>query len=138
LSLDNEQASLGPLAVAVEAFAEIHEWSADVKLHVGLVLEELVQNIVSYGYPDGRPGRIDVTLRQGSHRIGLTVEDDGDAFDPFSQPDPDFTLDLEDRPIGGLGIHLIRKLMDRHAYRRVDGHNRVDLEKFLLPEAVPD
>ena len=138
LSLDNEQGSLNPLAAAVEAFADIHDWPADVKLHVDLVLEELVQNIVSYGYPDGRPGRIEVTLRQESQRISLTVEDDGDAFDPFKQPDPDFTLDLEDRPIGGLGIHLIRKLMDGHVYRRVAGHNRVDLEKSLLSEAVPD
>jgi anti-sigma regulatory factor (Ser/Thr protein kinase) len=70
-------------------------------------------------------------LELDHERLKLTLTDDGPPFDPFSQAAPDTTLSIEDRPIGGLGIHLVRKLMDEISYERRDGHNVVVLVKRL-------
>ena len=133
LRLPAEQVSLVLVAEAVETLAGAGSWPAEVRFHVDLTLEELVQNIVSYGFPDGRRGHIEVRIRQQAGALLITLEDDGIPFDPFAQAEPDLTLPLEERDIGGLGIHFTRTLMDACNYRRVDGHNRVELRKDLTP-----
>ena len=72
---------------------------------------------------------VDVELDQGS--VTVTITDNGPEFDPFKQASPDTTLSIEDRPIGGLGIFLVQKLMDEVAYERRDDHNVVKLVKRL-------
>lgn len=137
LRLAAEQVSLVMVAEAVEALAARDNWPAEAKFHVDLVLEELVQNIVSYGYPDGPPGEFELSLWRKGDTLHIRLEDDGIPFDPFSLPVPDLDLSLEERGIGGLGVHFTRTLMNRHAYRAVAGRNRVDLEKALRADALP-
>lgn len=131
LRLQADQVSLVLLAEAVGALADAGSWPAEVRFHVDLVLEELVLNIVSYGFPDGRRGHVEVQIRERDGVLLITVEDDGIPFDPFAQAEPDLNLPLEERDIGGLGIHFARSLMDTHSYRREDGRNRVELRKSL-------
>jgi anti-sigma regulatory factor (Ser/Thr protein kinase) len=131
LHLPAEQASLECLAEAVGELADTQDWPQEVRFHVDLVLEELAQNIVSYGYPDGRFGSMEVSLELADGGLLITVEDDGDPFDPFARVEPDLDAPLDEREIGGLGIHFTRTLMDECRYRRVDGRNRVQLRKSL-------
>jgi serine/threonine-protein kinase RsbW len=70
---------------------------------------------------------VDVALT--GPRLTVVLSDDGPPFDPFGQAEPDTTLSVEDRPIGGLGIHLVRKVMDRLEYRRQDGKNILIMKK---------
>ena len=135
LTLPARQDSLVVLAEAVEVLAESESWLAEVKFHVDLVLEEMAQNIISYGYPDGRSGQFEVCIcRQGDHLL-ITIEDDGDAFDPFSLAEPNLDLSLDERSIGGLGVHFARTLMNSHRYERINGRNRVELTKFLAADS---
>lgn len=128
-----DMAETARLAAAVDDFAETADLPLDVAMQINLVLEELVTNAIKYGYPNGRTGtiHIDVDIKRTRGEIHIQVSDDGDAFDPFSAAEPDLSLDLAARPIGGLGIHLIRKLMDAYSYRYTDGRNQTTLVKRL-------
>ncbi len=131
LRLANDPAELAPLAETVDALAEELGWDAASAMHINLVLEELAINIISYGYPDGRAGQFDLWLEATPAEVRLRLEDDGDPFDPFAVAPPDLSLELDDRPIGGLGIHFVRNFMDAYAYRREAGRNCVTLAKRL-------
>jgi anti-sigma regulatory factor (Ser/Thr protein kinase) len=134
LKLPAVQDSLVELAEAVEMLTESEAWPAEVKFHVDLVLEEIAQNIISYGYPDGRSGQFDVTIQRQGDDLSIVIEDDGIPFDPFSLAEPDLDLSLDERSIGGLGVHFTRTLMDTHRYQRVGGRNRVELTKSLAED----
>lgn len=131
LRLPAIQLSLVRIAEAIAQMSEEESWPDDVRFHVDLVLEELVQNIVSYGYADGRSGQIEISVRQLDGALAILIEDDADPFDPFSLDEPDINAPLHERPIGGLGVHFARTFMDRCSYQRVSGHNRVELTKSL-------
>lgn len=131
LRLPAIQVSLVTIAEAIAEMSAEESWPDDVRFHVDLVLEELVQNIVSYGYADGRPGQIEISIRQLDGVLAILIEDDADPFDPFSLDEPDIHAPLQERSIGGLGVHFARTFMDRYSYKRVSGHNRVELTKSL-------
>ena len=94
-----------------------------------LALEELITNCVKYGYDDDAEHIIEIELGFSDSKLVLTVEDDGHPFNPLDLPEPDTNLPVEDRPIGGLGIHLLRKMSDRMEYTRLENKNRLTLCK---------
>ena len=96
-----------------------------------LVIEELVTNCIKYGYDDSAEHIIEIELKLSANEMKLTVTDDGHPFNPLELPEPDTNLPVEDRPIGGLGIHLLRKMSDHIDYVRDDGKNRLTLRKSL-------
>jgi anti-sigma regulatory factor (Ser/Thr protein kinase) len=108
-------------------------------LHVTLALDELFTNVISYGYDGGAKGDRDIVVELGVKDGELTValEDDGRAFDPTSMPPPDIDADLEDRAIGGLGIHFVRNFMDSVDYNRTNGYNRLMMRKSLNNQQDP-
>ncbi|HZT51308.1 MAG TPA: ATP-binding protein [Stellaceae bacterium] len=109
----------------LEAFARAHGVEGDDIARFLVALEELVSNLVKYGYDDPGPrGTVAVTLRLADRRLKLEIVDDGRPFDPFAQAPPDLDAPLEERPVGGLGLHLVRRLMDEARYRR-EGHCNV-------------
>ncbi len=95
-----------------------------------LVLEEIFTNIIRHGTrPDGVPW-VEVSLAAGADGLTMTVEDDGPQFDPLSLPTPDITAGLAERPVGGLGVFLVRRMMDAVSYQRVGTLNRLTLTKY--------
>lgn len=100
-------------------------------MQLELVLEELITNIVNHGYPDHRQGHIWCIMLLIEQTLLIKISDDGDPFDPFSLPAPDLSLSISQRPIGGLGVHLIRSYMNQYAYRFNNGLNQVVLQKTL-------
>lgn len=88
-----------------------------------LVLEEAVSNVMFYAYPEESGRRIEVEIGRDGDEVWVVVRDEGIAFDPMRREDPDVGLAAEDREIGGLGIFLIRRLMDEVEYERVKGWN---------------
>lgn len=129
--LPNTLEALPALAEAVEIFGDEAGWGDAIVMQINLVLEELIVNVINYGYPDGRNGGIDVLVETDAEEINIRITDDGNAFDPFAVAAPDLSLDIIDRPIGGLGIHLVRNYMDTYTYHYVDKHNDVELSKRL-------
>jgi anti-sigma regulatory factor (Ser/Thr protein kinase) len=102
----------------------------DVVFKLTLALEEAVTNVIQHAFT-GRPPphRIEVALAIDAERIIAEIIDNGHAFDPSAAPEPDRAAPLEARDPGGLGIHLIRRMMDAVDYRRVAGENRLRLQK---------
>ena len=90
---------------------------------VRLVSEEVVCNAIEHGQPPGGEHEITVEIAIHDDRITLCFRDDGDPFDPLSQPPPDLEADIEERPIGGLGVHLIRTLASEISYARESHRN---------------
>ena len=131
LRLANDLAGLAQLAECVEGFGAAQKLPAGVVNAISVVLDEAVSNAINHGYDAGVRGEIAVRLRRAGDRVLVEVEDDGRPFDPLQVPPPDLTLPLEQRPIGGLGIHLIRNLMDEVSYVRVGGRNLLKMVKRL-------
>jgi sigma-B regulation protein RsbU (phosphoserine phosphatase) len=96
-----------------------------------LAVEEAVVNVIDYAYPMGIEGDITIHILSDGHTIRFQIIDVGVAFDPTAKEKADTTLSIEDRQIGGLGILLVRELMDTINYERVDGHNVLTLIKNL-------
>ena len=94
-----------------------------------LAVEEAVVNVMKYAYPTGTTGDICLRLTSNGHRIKFIITDSGGAFNPTEVSAADTTLSAEDRPIGGLGILLVRKLMDSINYERSGGKNVLTLRK---------
>ena len=105
-------------------------------LRLILVVEEVVTNAIKYGYEPGQQGVINVMLGIGQGLVELTVTDDAKPFDPTLAPTPDLHASVEDRPVGGLGLHLIRAFSDTQHYRRDAGRNVLTLtHRFSVPSA---
>ena len=126
------------------AFAEIpaaseaaSRWLADrnappaAEYLANLAIEELVTNCVKYGYDDSAEHIIEIEFKISAGELIITVTDDGHPFNPLELPDRDTNLPLEDLPIGGLGIHLLRKMCDQMDYSHIGGKNRLTLRKAL-------
>lgn len=111
------------MAAAVEEFAQQQGWPDGVVFKVNLVLEELVVNAMTHGGQADR-AEIEVTVTSGDDLISISISDNGVAFDPLNDaPEPETTGSIEDRGVGGLGVHLVRTMMDDVAYRREPGRN---------------
>ena len=130
--LSNQVELIPLLAKDVEVFGESAGWDFALIMQVNLVLEELIVNVIHYGYPDDRVGNINVLIEANAKEINVCITDDDDAFDPFQRESPDVSLDIDDRPIGGLGIYLAISYMDSHDYCYLENHNKVKLTKYLI------
>ena len=114
---------------ALEEFARQHHLTPPALQAADLALEEHVTNVISYAYDDGALHEIRIRLTLENQRIQIEVEDDGRAYDPLSRPPVDTSVPLEEKPTGGLGVHLIRTLMDEVEYQRVGGKNVLHMRK---------
>ena len=118
---------LPELVEAIEMLGEQDGWSGDLTFRVSLVIDELAQNIVDYSYEDGS-GDVEVEVTSGEEAVTIEIIDGGRPFDPLTQaPEPDLTSPIEDRPIGGLGVHFTKTLMDDVEYCRESGKNRLKI-----------
>lgn len=96
-----------------------------------LVLEEIFMNIVMHGSQPGSTPVVEVSLQRAVESVTMIVEDDGPQFDPLSLPPPDVTASLADRRVGGLGVFLVRNMMDTVTYARIAGRNQLRMSKRL-------
>jgi serine/threonine-protein kinase RsbW len=112
--------------------AEILPFASEPVRHdLALVLEEVLTNVIRHGYGAEAAGPIELSAEISDGRLRLEVRDQARAFDPFSAAPPDLEAGVEDRPVGGLGIFLVRRLMDRVEYRREEHENVLVMEKHL-------
>ena len=125
---------LGQLVVVrerVDAFGARNVLPDDVVFDVKLAIEELLTNTIKHGFSDDGAHTIDIYFDLQGDRLRVRIEDDAVAFDPADAKSPDTEAAFEDRPVGGLGVHLVKNLMDDVDYRREGGRNHVTLTKRL-------
>jgi len=132
MSVGAHSGGVGEVNAAFAEFAEAHALPADVRRSINISLDELLANALSHGRMGRDPCSVTVELKLDDERVTVVFTDDGPPFDPFERDAPDTTLSIEERPIGGLGLHLVKQLMDEVSYQRREGHNVVVLVKQLV------
>jgi serine/threonine-protein kinase RsbW len=131
LEIRNSRDAIAPASEQAEAWLLRQAPPPGVLYFVLLAIEELVMNCINYGYDDAGEHIIVIAISITDQVLTMTVIDDGHPFDPLAAPSPDLSLDLQDRPIGGLGIFLLRELCDQINYERRDDTNRLTLTKQM-------
>ncbi len=132
LILHNDIQQIPQLAEFVEAVADVANLDVGLAMSLNLALEEAVSNVIMYAYPPGSDGLVDVEAVIRKDELRFILSDSGVAFDPTAAPEADITLDVSERPIGGLGIFLVRNIMDEVSYTRSDdGKNILTMIKKL-------
>ncbi len=119
----------------LEKVGENEGWDAGLVYQVHLVLEELAVNTTNYGYPESgatEHGIIDIRILSMEGSLNIEYSDNGMPFNPFQEaPKPDIEASVEERRVGGLGVHFVRTMMDAVGYKREGGRNRISLTKRM-------
>ena len=129
IRLANDISAIGDVVNRFEQFGELHGVPTGDIMRVSLVFDEILSNIISYGYQDEARHEIIVTVELTGKRLVVTIEDDGIPFNPFAREAPDTNAAIEDREVGGLGIHLVQQVMDSATYQRRQNANVVIFSK---------
>ena len=127
ITMQPDAEDLENVFAAVEAFAERAEWPMKLVFQAKLILEEMALNVINYGGVEGDEP-IGITRKTEDDTVTIEIRDAGQPFDPVkAAPTPDLSLELEERPIGGLGLYLVRTMVDEMHYRRHEGYNHITL-----------
>lgn len=128
--IENQVGELPPLAKKIEELAEKWELPHELAMNINLVIEEALTNIIFYAFTDINKHEIKMSVSLNSKkRLRIKITDSGIPFNPLARQQPDITLPVEERPVGGLGIFLISRIMDRMHYSRQNNQNILTLNK---------
>lgn len=131
IELENRLPELHRLADFIAGFGKDQGLPPDFAFALNLALDEIVTNVICYGYGDGGVHPIRVQLSRERDAVVAVIEDDARRFNPLEKATPALDQPIEDRPIGGLGMHLVRSCVDEVAYSRNNGKNRLTLKKKI-------
>ncbi len=131
MTIGADRGEVARVNAAFAEFADAHALPASVRRSMNVALDELLTNTCVYGFAGREGGEVTVEVERRPDRVSVTLTDDGTPFDPFGVAEPDIALPVEERRIGGLGIHLVRRMMDEVSYHRRGDRNVVVLAKLL-------
>ena len=131
LILHNDIQQIPQLADFVGTIAVEKNLDQGLVLNLNLALEEAVTNVILYAYPPDTDGLVDIEAILHPSSLEFIISDSGKPFDPTKAPMPDTSLGLYDRPIGGLGIYMVKTIMDTFRYDRIDGKNILTMTKNI-------
>ena len=129
--LKNDLSELKSLNRHLENWGIENGLRPDSILRINICLDELFTNIVSYGFEDDLEHTVKFSIKADNRFLTIDIEDDGIPFNPLKKIDPDFPANVESAKIGGLGILIIRKLIDNISYERKRGINKLTMKKFI-------
>ena len=128
IRITNELDEITALAIFVEEFCSDLSLPTETTMHINLALEEAVSNVIMYAYPLEEHHEIRLKASLTDNQLIFLLTDKGLSFDPTNA---DITIPIEERAIGGLGIFLIRSIMNEVSYQRLDGENRLTMKKYI-------
>lgn len=133
IQLTDDLERLPDLAEEVEHFGAAHHLSAETTHALNLTLDELVSNTIHHGFQNTPEPKIEIRLEcdAQTQTVQAVLRDNGAKFNPLEHPEPDTSAPLHERPVGGLGIHFVRQLMDEVGYERREGWNCITLRRKL-------
>ena len=131
LSLKNDIREVPLLETFVRDACAVVSMDRATTSNVGLAVEEAVVNVMRYAYPKGTKGEIRINANASDDKLTFEISDRGKPFDPTAAKKPDITLSAKQRPIGGLGIFLMRQFMDNINYKRENGCNVLSMTKDI-------
>jgi sigma-B regulation protein RsbU (phosphoserine phosphatase) len=131
LTVKNQLIEINRVNETFNAFAEKCGLDDSIRRKVNLVFDEILNNIISYAFQDDEEHRISIVVEYRVDKLTLNISDDGIPFNLLEAAKPQTDLSLEEREIGGLGIHLVRTVMDEHDYQRKGKRNHITLIKNI-------
>lgn len=134
ITIKNRYEEMGIVDEQFTGFAQENVLPDTVRQAISIVLDELLNNVISHAYQGEKEKDIEVGFELSGKRLVLTIKDSGVPFNPFARESPDITKSIEERTIGGLGIHMVRNMMDHYSYQRQINKNVVTLVKLLDDE----
>ncbi len=127
LELNSTENSLEQLEQAVDCFSVRRDWPVSLDFKIKLILEEVVLNALNYGHPE-KPTNVSLKITDLDKEVLIEILDDGKAFNPLKDaPVPDTDAPLEERPIGGLGVYLVKTLVSDISYERINDKNSLSI-----------
>lgn len=133
-SIENSLNEIERVHNFIEKIGEEHQIPAKIIFEINLAVDELLTNTISYGYTDNIKHIIEIKTTLNDNSFTISIIDDGKEFNPLQAKEVDTTLPLEERKIGGLGIHITKKVMDNITYLREDNKNIITLTKRINSE----
>jgi len=132
ITLENKISSLNEIASFVEHFGAENNLSQKDIFELNLILDELITNIISYGYSDNEVHTIEISVKIENCNLLIKIIDDGKEFNPIERENADISVELTDRKIGGLGIYLVKQKVDSITYQRNFNKNVLTILKKVI------
>ena len=132
--IENDLAEIPKVDEKLDQFAEQFGIPPAIAATFHIIFDDLLNNVISYGFNDEQRHFIDISLELTANSLIVSIADDGVAFNPLAEATPDTTLSIEDRQIGGMGIHLVINMVDDISYQRAADKNVLTLTKSFQRE----
>lgn len=131
LCIKNQMAELGKVNQFIDEIGEELGLSMELTMNLNLVMEEMVVNIISYAYPEGSDAEIELLAKSDNKELTLVLSDQGREFDPTMKEDSDMSVNPALRDLGGMGIFIVKNIMNKVTYQRLDGRNLLTMTKSI-------
>jgi anti-sigma regulatory factor (Ser/Thr protein kinase) len=131
IRIKNDLSELEKIIQQFDVFSAQNRLPVKIKNAVDLVIDEIINNIITYGYDDDEEHYIDVTIFIKDEMLNLEIEDDAGKFNPLNETEPDTESSIEKREIGGLGLHFLKNMMDEVIYKYINKKNNLNMRKQI-------
>ncbi len=131
LKLKNQVGELERVNQFIEEIAAELGLSDELLMNLNLVMEEMVSNVIFYAYPEGTSAEIELLAESDGKELTFVLSDQGEAFDPTAKEDADVDVDPAERDLGGMGIFIVKNIMNRVTYQRLEGKNLLTMQKKI-------
>jgi serine/threonine-protein kinase RsbW len=131
LRIKNQISELEKVAQFVEEIGEELGLSMELQMNLNLVMEEMVTNVIFYAYPEGEVADIELLAKSDGKELTFVLSDQGKEFDPTAKEDADLDVNPADRELGGMGIFIVKNIMNKVTYQRLEGKNLLTMTKGI-------
>jgi serine/threonine-protein kinase RsbW len=132
MSIKNQVAELDRVARFIEEIGEELSLDMELQMNLNLVMEEMVSNIIFYAYPEGVEATIELSAECDGKELTFVLSDQGRAFDPTLKENFDMDVNPAERELGGMGIFIVKNIMNQVTYQRLEGRNLLTMKKYIV------
>ena len=134
ICIKNKVSELEKVAQFVEEIGEELGLSMELQMNLNLVMEEMVTNVIFYAYPQDEEADIELLAKSDGKELTFVLSDQGKEFDPTAKEDTDLDVNPADRELGGMGIFIVKNIMNKVTYQRLDGKNLLTMTKGIADD----
>ena len=134
LRIKNQVSELEKVAQFVEEIGEELGLNMELQMNLNLVMEEMVSNVIFYAYPEGEDAEIELLAKSDGKELTFVLSDQGKEFDPTAKEDANPDINPADREIGGMGIFIVKNIMNKVTYQRLEGRNLLTMTKGIADD----
>ena len=131
IRIKNQVSELEKVALFIEEIGEELGLGMELQMNLNLVMEEMVSNVIFYAYPEGTEADIELMAKSDGKELTFVISDQGREFDPTAKEDTDLNVNPAERELGGMGIFIVKNIMNEVTYQRLEGRNLLTMTKGL-------